>query len=234
MTVQDDAREQELCNLFNLSWDQFHSRGGTDAVLNFSRNVKPVRIEFEVKSSTTATVSTARDVGMRHIERWRRKHWVIGFYSATLGSRARLDYALYLTPADMAPWIDNLEAYVRPDFLLAQCAPEKLTESDLIRICGEQHFYSLQDAKKIFKKQWKQSEYEHHLDYPAASPTHYSREKMLHILQQRARYTMERDATLNNPHVTKKFLGGFTDQRITSDFAQALRTKLTDYLGSGN
>ena len=109
MTVQDDAREQELCNLFNLTWDPMHARGGTDAILDVSLNGDLTRIEFEVKSSTTTSVSTARDVGVLH-------------------------------------------------------------------------------------------------------------------------NTMERGATLNNPHITKSFLDRFADQRITADHAQALRSKLTAFL----
>jgi hypothetical protein len=53
---------------------------------------------------------------------------------------------------------------------------------------------------------------------------------MLDILRHRARYTMERGATLNNPHVTKSFLARFDDEKITRDHASGLRRKLTDYL----
>jgi hypothetical protein len=231
MTVQDDAREHELCNLFNLEWDPQHARGGTDATLKIQHKDEVLRLEFEVKSSTGSTVSTARDVSMRHIERWRSKHWVIGFYSSTVGIRARLNYALYLTPADIAPWLDQLEAYIRPDFLLAQRAPQKLTLEDLIHICGERTYYTVEDAKRIFKKQWKADEYKAKLNWPASSPRHYSPDRMLEILRLRARYTMERGATLNNPHITKAFLERFAQQRITGNHAQALRDRLSAFLG---
>jgi hypothetical protein len=232
MTVQDDAREHELCNLFNLRWDPMHARGGTDAELEIDIDGKTIEIDFEVKSTTTDTVSTARDVGMTHIERWRRKHWVIGFYQSQVGIRARLGYALYLTPADMQPWLDELEAYIAPDVELARRVPERLTDDDLVAICGDKPTYSEADARRIFKKQWKRADYQRHLDHPPNAPTEYTRQRMLEILRLRARYTMQRGATLNNPHVSKGFLQRFADQRITDEFAQSLRLKLRDYLSA--
>jgi hypothetical protein len=230
MTVQDDAREQELCNLFNLDWDPRHARGGTDAVLDWTHDGQTTRIEFEVKSTTTHSVSTARDVGMAHIARWRTKHWVIGFYSSSVGIRARLNHALYLTPTDMRPWIDELEAYIAPDVELARCLPERLTEADLVRICEDKPYYTIADARRIMKKQWTADAYTQVLDHPAQAPELITRATMLDILRHRAGYTMERGATLNNPHVTKSFLARFDDQKITRDHAGGLRRKLADYL----
>lgn len=48
----------------------------------------------------------------------------------------------------------------------------------------------------------------------------------------RARYTMQRGATLNNPHVSKRFLQRFAAEHITDEFAQTLRAKLRDYLST--
>jgi hypothetical protein len=234
MTVQDDAREKELCNLFNLNWDPNHARAGTDAHLDIPIAGGLQRIDFEVKSTTGSTVSTARDVGTGHIERWRCKHWIIGFYESQHGIRARLRYSLYLTPLDLQPWLDTLEEYIQPDVVLAGCVPERLSADDLISVCGEKPCCSIEDAKRIFKKQWKTTDYERYLDYPPQAPGHYSPERMLGILKLRARYTMDRGATLNNPHIPKKFLDGFSDQRIDRDHAQSLRTKLNNFLRQGH
>jgi hypothetical protein len=57
MTVQDDAREQELCNLFNLDWDPRHARGGTDAVLDWTHDGQTMRIEFEALNNPHVTKS---------------------------------------------------------------------------------------------------------------------------------------------------------------------------------
>ena len=70
MSVQDDERERELVRVFNLAWDPAHQRAGVDAIL-----------DIEVKSTTGDTVSTARDVEVEHIQRWRRMLFVIGFYT---------------------------------------------------------------------------------------------------------------------------------------------------------
>ena len=72
MPVQDDERERELVRMFNLNWDPAHQRAGVDAVLDMEVNGQRVRFDVEVKSSTGTTVSTARDVGMDHIKKWRR------------------------------------------------------------------------------------------------------------------------------------------------------------------
>lgn len=79
MPVQDNSRERELGRLFNLKWDEDHVRGGVDIVLDFVVDGRRVQFDIEVKSSTGNTVSTARDVGMDHIARWRKMIFVIGF-----------------------------------------------------------------------------------------------------------------------------------------------------------
>ena len=81
MPVQDDERERELVRMFNLVWNPDHQRAGVDAFLDITVNNEKFRLEVEVKSTTGNTVSTARDVGMEHIEKWRRKLFVIGFYT---------------------------------------------------------------------------------------------------------------------------------------------------------
>ncbi len=81
MPVQDDERERELVRMFNLDWDPAHQRAGVDAMLHIDVDRQMYRFEVEVKSSTGSTVSTARDVGMEHIQKWRRKLFVVGFYS---------------------------------------------------------------------------------------------------------------------------------------------------------
>ena len=81
MTVQDDERERELVRIFNLAWDPGHQRAGVDALLSLTIDGQACQFEVEVKSTTGTTVSTARDVGMTHIQKWRTKLFVIGFYS---------------------------------------------------------------------------------------------------------------------------------------------------------
>ncbi len=225
MPVQDDERERELVRMFNLDWDPSHQRAGVDALLKMEIGAKRYAFEVEVKSSTGPTVSTARDVGMEHIEKWRRKLFVVGFYSRRSG-RPELLRCLCLTPVDMEPWIASIENKILPDHKIALLASRRLEISDLFEVCGEQVTYSVEDAKVLHKQQWSAQQYERARDVTVNGERRISRKNMLQILQLRSRYIAERGATLNNPHITKAHLGAFsgTDREI-SDTAWASRIR---------
>ncbi|RST52638.1 hypothetical protein [Variovorax sp. MHTC-1] len=227
MPVQDDERERELVRMFNLVWDPAHQRAGLDAELFVEIGADRVRFEVEVKSTTGDTVSTARDVGMEHIKRWRRMMFVIGFYSRE-ARRPELQRCLCLTPIDMEPWIASIESKILPDFKLADRAARRLELEDLFEVCGEQTTYSIQDAKRLHKSQWTSMQYEGALDaQDDAGRPRISQAKMLEILQLRSKYIAERGATLNNPHVTKTHLRPFfgTDREVAGNaWASSIRT----------
>ncbi|BDR11031.1 hypothetical protein CTR2_R43690 [Comamonas thiooxydans] len=208
MPVQDDERERELVRMFNLNWDPAHQRAGVDAVLDMEVNGQRVRFDVEVKSSTGTTVSTARDVGMDHIKKWRRMIFVIGFYSKE-ARRPELQYCLCLTPVDMEPWIASIEEKISIDFKLAVWASRRLVLADLYEVCGTQDSYSIEDAKRLHKQQWTAEEYQAALDLVVEGEPRISPNKMLEILQLRLSYIAQRGATLNNPHITKTFLRNF-------------------------
>lgn len=208
MPVQDDERERELVRMFNLNWDPAHQRAGVDALLDVEVDGRPYQFEVEVKSSTGTTVSTARDVGMEHIQKWRRKLFVIGFYSKE-ARRPELQHCLCLTPLDMEPWIASIEAKILIDFKLALLASRRLVLQDLFDVCGEQETYSVDDAKRLHKQQWTAEEYAAAQDTIVGQARRISRDKMLEILQLRSKYIAERGATLNNPHITKTHLDNF-------------------------
>jgi hypothetical protein len=232
MPVQDDERERELVRMFNLTWDPGHQRAGVDAVLDLSVDDRRFALEVEVKSTTSDTVSTARDVGMEHIRKWRRKLFVIGFYSRD-ARRPELRRSLCLTPVDMEPWIASVEAKVLIDFKLALRASRRLALDDLFEVCGQQETYSLQDAKRLHKQQWNADEYAAALDVEVGPARRISQVKMLEILQLRARYIAERGATLNNPHITKKHLEGFmaTDRVVNGpNWAAGVRRIASDFV----
>lgn len=211
MSVQDDERERELVRMFNLDWDPAHQRGGVDATLDIDVDGRSCRFKVEVKSSTGETVSTARDVGMDHIQKWRRKLFVIGFYSRD-ARRPELQHCLCLTPLDMEPWIAVIEQKILIDFKLALLASRRLELSDLFEICGERATYSLNDAKRLHKQQWTRDQYLQGQDAVVDGQRGFSQSKMLEILRLRSKYIAERGATLNNPHITRahltQFLGG--------------------------
>jgi hypothetical protein len=214
MAVQDDERERELVRMFNLHWDPAHQRAGVDALLDLDVDGRPCRFEVEVKSTTTSSVSTARDVGIEHIKKWRNKFFIIGFYTRD-AKRPEWVSSLCLTPDDMEPWIASIEKKISIDFQLAKLASRRIQLSDMLEICQKidpqdtSGSYSIAVAKSIHKQQWSTEQYKASLDTTVGRKKKISSEKMLEIVQLRAQYIAERGATLNNPHITKSHLTKF-------------------------
>ncbi|MEQ1716881.1 MAG: hypothetical protein ABL907_12980 [Hyphomicrobium sp.] len=193
---------------------------------------KPCKFEVEVKSTTGSTVSTARDVGIDHIQKWRRKLFVIGFYSRE-ARRPELQHCLCLTPIDMEPWIASIESKMLIDFKLALRASRRLVLEDVHELCGLQETYSLEDAKRLHKQQWTAEEYLAALDTTVDGQRRISSIKMLEILRLRSKYIAERGATLNNPHITKTHLDTFSEtNRVVSgpNWAAGIRQIATDFV----
>jgi hypothetical protein len=218
MPVQDDERERELVRMFNLNWDPAHQRAGVDALLDLEVGGRRYRFECEVKSTTGNTVATARDVGMAHIQRWRRMLFIIGFYSRE-ARRPELLRCLCLTPVDLEPWIASIESKVLIDFRIAALASRHLTMDDLFDVCGNQTAYTVADAKRLHKQQWSALQYEEAIDMEVDGLPRISPRKMLEVLRLRAKYIAERGATLNNPHITSTQLSAFfgTSREITGN-----------------
>lgn len=234
MPVQDDAREQELVREFNLHWDPDHQRSGVDANLDIEVGGRTLRIDVEVKSTTRKGVSTARDVGLDHIKRWRRMFFVIGTYDKR-GHRLALQHSLCLTPLDLEAWIAGVESYIAPDYQLAQRSSARLGLPDLFAICGNQSTYSIEDAKKLHKRQWTAQQYKDAADTHVAGKPRISQQKMLEILRLRSAYIAERGATLNNPHIPLTYLERFkgTDRVITpGSSAEAIRRLAKEFVQS--
>ena len=114
-----------------------------------------------------------------------------------------MESLLILGPDDMEGWIARIEQYIAPDFLIGERAAERLALEDLRIIC----VYSRCDARALHKRQWPKAKYESEMDVT----TGYSPGKMLKILRLRAKYLNARGATLNNPHIPKRFFSGFRD-----------------------
>ena len=225
MTVQDNERERELVRLFNLQWDAAHQRSGVDAFLDVQTGTDKFRFEVEVKSTTGGTVSTARDVGMDHIQKWRKKIFVIGFYSRAAG-RPELKTCLCLTPVDMEPWFNSIEQKILPDFQIAKLASKKLLLEDMFAVCGKKQHYTIADAKRLHKLQWSVEQYKEAEDLIVGGKRRISATRMLDIFRLRSKYIAERGATLNNPHITKAHLARFagTGREVNSNWAEMVRS----------
>ena len=220
MSAQDDVRENKIIDLFNLRRPPNYVRHGTDAVLHYQGHI----LEFELKSVTTAggSLSTVRDFGPDHIAKWKDKHWIVGIYSGVTLIRC-----LYGSPADMASWIEEKWNYIKADFELAQQVPELITPSVMYSILGEKAVYSAADAKRLHKAQYSSARYKELMDLTEPGgkgkmkKVGYSPNRMLQILKDRAKYVIERGATLNNPHIPASYIANWKE--ITEDHAIRLR-----------
>ena len=219
MAVQDDIRENKQIALFELIRPEGEGRSGIDAILLLDNQ----NIPFELKTTTSGSVTTVRDFGYEHIRKWKNKHWLISKYSK---DGKTLEYSLYGSPQAMATWINEKEEYIRPDFELALLIPEKLTLQHLYTIIGKRKIYSLDDAKKLNKKQFRIAEYKALMDVENG----YSPAKMLEILKYRCKYLIERGATLNNPHIPTSYFDGW--ERITTNHAARLRALVRQSLNA--
>lgn len=217
---QDDVREREMTQLFNLTVPDGRTRGGIDAYLQVDGRALP----FELKSTTSDSVSTVRDFGPDHIRKWRSGlHWIFAFYDRT-GTRLR--HCTYASPADMEVWIVEREKYIAPDIALAQDAPNLINEESVVRLLGAKDVYSVDEARFIMKKQWGAAEYLRRQDLPDG----YSLAAITDVLRARCRYVILRGATLNNPHIERAFFSQF--EQITTEHASRLRELVRDYLRS--
>ena len=207
MAFQDDERESAMIELFDLYKNDIEGRSGIDAFLDIDGQTLP----FELKTTSKGSVTTVRDFGPDHIEKWTHKHWLIGFFINNE------EYYLYGSPAAMKPWIDSKAEYIAPDFSLAAHASQKLTLEDLYSIVGEKEVYTEEDAKKLQKKQYSAAQYLALRDNGSG----YTPAKMLSILQDRCSYLVQRGSTLNNPHIPFSYFKDWT--KITENHADKLR-----------
>ncbi|WP_181399863.1 hypothetical protein [Actinokineospora spheciospongiae] len=217
MPVQDDVREQQLVQLFNLFTPDDRTRSGTDAYLKINNE----EIPFELKSTTGKSVSTVRDFGAEHIRKWANLHWIFGFYNK---AGSKILYCHYASPADMKAWIEEKQRYVHPDLFLKREAAQNIGYETLFGLLGEKEKYSEDDAKWIMKNQWKRDRYLEAQD----SPSGYSAARMVEILRLRCEYVIDRGATLNNPHIPSSYFRDW--EKITENHAATLREKVRSYL----
>lgn len=210
MAIQDDTRENAQIELFELTKPEGEGRSGIDAILVLNEQ----EIPFELKTTTNGSVTTVRDFGYDHIQKWKGKHWLISKYSV---DGNEMEYTLYGSPQAMATWIDKKEAYIAPDFELAKLIPNELNLGHLNAIVGEKEIYTLEDAKRLNKKQYKIAKYKELMDLANG----YSPERMLDILKYRCKYLIERGSTLNNPHIPASYFNGW--EQITENHAARLR-----------
>ncbi len=232
MAAQDDAREREMRTLFNLTRPEEYGRADVDAVLELKGTGVPEdfrgqAILFELKSATrgSPTISTVRDFGLHHVEKWRDLHWLFGVYGRDRRGDQILQYCLYGSPSAMKPWFDRMSAYIAPDMALAEHVPALITDDTLTAILGPDERFGRVDAQRLMKNQFSAADYSNAADL---SKDEYSRVAILTMLQQRCAYVIRRGSTLNNPHIPAGFFKDW--ERITEDHAARLRELVIEAL----
>lgn len=199
--VQDDKRERRLRDLFGLVKPEGSGRMGTDAELPLPPP-EGRRVEFELKSATRSKITTARDLGPPHLKKWSGKHWLIGFFDA---GGATLKECYYASPAQMKPWLEKTELYIKLDRELVELAgalDRVLFKPLLVSYFGDKEVYTFQEAKAIQKSQYRNKQYEDMMDRENG----YSQARMLEFLSKRWQYITARGSTLNNPTIGLRFL----------------------------
>lgn len=234
MAAQDDAREREMRTLFNLVRPPDAGRGDIDAILELEGRAIPEplrgsRISFELKSATGGrpNISTVRDFGLHHVEKWRELHWLFGVYGRDARGDQVLQYCLYGSPAQMKPWFDRMAAYIAPDVAMSECVPALISATTLRNVMGTKQGFSRDDAKRLMKNQYSAAEYDEAADLEAG---HYSRDAMLRMLRERCAYVIRRGSTLNNPHIPAGYFEGW--ERIEANHAARLRELVVEALES--
>ncbi|HEY1777055.1 MAG TPA: hypothetical protein VGG41_12925 [Solirubrobacteraceae bacterium] len=232
MAAQDDIREREMRTLFNLETAPDRRRADIDAILKLEGTSIPpelsgTTVPFELKSATGGkpTISTVRDFGLSHVEKWRPLHWLFGIYGRGVDGDLQLQYCLYGSPAKMAPWFDRMADYIAPDVMLALHVPELITMATLSAVLGDATDFSLREARQLMKNQYSAAQYERAADEPEQ---HYSRVAMLAMLRERCRYVIERGSTLNNPHIPASHFAGW--EQIERNHAARLRELVVEAL----
>ncbi|MCX5279112.1 hypothetical protein [Streptomyces sp. NBC_00198] len=223
MSVQDDQREKQMVDRFNLTVPEDRRRSDIDAYLNIDGQTVP----FELKSATSKGISTVRDLGPNHFTKWKNIHWIFGFYNST---GTQLLHCYYASPDAMVPWISGKERYVLPDIEAAEHAMRGIRADSVINLLGEKEFYTKEDAKWIMKNQWKAVQYIEAADLSVGKEIRYSLDRMVELMRERTYYVMSRGATLNNPHIPLSYISSLP--KITTEPAITLRHLVRSYLES--
>lgn len=103
--VQDSSREAGMATLLGLS--RSTRRIGDDAIDEFGHS-------FELKSTTSNSVGTSRDVGHTYLDRMLARTLVVLKGRSTVLGYDRDAIAL-VTPREILPWVEDLRAKIRAD-----------------------------------------------------------------------------------------------------------------------
>jgi hypothetical protein len=196
--IQDDKRENELIRLFGLKQNVNRKRHDIDAFLDVSQN----RINFELKSTTVGSISSASPLTLAHIKKWRKFHWIFGIYDK---STEKLQHCVYASPAMMKKWLDYLEEDINRGITISYDLAEKIDFGIMYKVLGKKDFYTKEEVKKIFKKLYTPARYKELRDHKKG----YSPIRTLFMFKEHNLAYLIKGSWLNNPKIPQKYYKGF-------------------------
>lgn len=216
--IQDNEREAELTKLFRLKKTN-HNRIGIDARLRYRKNV----FDFEIKSTTTGSVSSASPLALDHINKWRHQHWIIGIYNKD----ATLNHCVYGSPEQMKDWLDFWENDIRRGLSISDMLVDRIDKKMVHATFGRKKYYTMEEARFVMKKLYTVQQYIALKDHPNG----YTCDRMLEMFKEHNRTYLYRGASLNNPKIPKEYYKDWI--RIDSNHAKALRKIIKERVDNG-
>ena len=118
--MQDDSREAAFARLLNLQ--RSGRRIGPDATDEHGNN-------FELKTTTTQSLTTARDVGLPYLTRMRTQY-LIAARGRQTDYGFTFDDIFFLHPDDLEEWLQPIENRLRADMDIVERAHGALAALD--------------------------------------------------------------------------------------------------------
>jgi len=197
---QDDSREQDMLRIFGLRQISESSRGDNDAFLDLDGMETQA---FELKSSTTSNLVTARDFSLEHIKEWRTKHILGSFYDK--GGNA-IQWSLLIPNLYLNDWLDEQVEYIRCDIEIIEVLSNEVTSEMAQRVIknifGEKEVFTEEDLKEVLKRQIKSQEYAQYLCNRQNAERLCSLDSMEKAIRSRTQYLLNRGTSRNNPHIS--------------------------------
>jgi hypothetical protein len=215
--IQDDKREKEIIKILGLKQNLDRKRHDIDAFLKFGKN----NINFELKSSTVGSISSASPLTLDHIKKWRTYHWIFGIYDK---NTEKLQHCVYASPKMMKPWLDSLESDINRGIHISYKLVTKIDKKMMHLIFGKKKVYSFDEAKKVYKKLYSPEMYKKLQDRPNG----YSEKRMLFMFREHNLSYLIRGSWLNNPKIPKEYYKNFP--KITKKWKTELKNILKEHI----
>jgi hypothetical protein len=213
--IQDDKRENEIIKILGLKQNLNRKRHDIDAFLDIEKSV----VNFELKSSTVGSISSASPLTLDHINKWRTYHWIFGIYDK---KTEKLQHCVYASPKMMKPWLDSLEEDINRGIMISYKLVSKIDKSVMYSIFGRKKVYSVDEAKKVYKKLYTPEKYKKLQDRHNG----YSENRMLFMFREHNLSYLIRGSWLNNPKIPKEYYKNFP--KITKNWKTELRNILKE------